>query len=247
MASPHVKSPQQRETAVLAVPNETKTLTLRPAQPTRFRLVTRAGKPVAGAKVRYFVSRKADAGSGPYPSDGLHGPVWATSDERGNVVLDTLEKFDPRDRKLGNDIYFFYIESPGLAPRFLGPIQAGENLGDLTVGPLLEASGEIRGTPAELAAFTAEWDQPEPVRRGNGGKGWDYAESQRLETKWEGDHLTSHLTNLRPGKLRIVSRFKHGGTPESRVYSRREPNKDDVVFEVDLTDSRKDLVVSNRR
>jgi hypothetical protein len=231
---------------VAAKPGEITTLTLRPAQPTRFRLITRDGKPVAGAKVRYFVRSKADASSGPYPSDGLHGPVWATSDARGEVLLDTLEKFDPQDRKLGNNIYFFYIESPGLAPRFLGPLQAGENLGDLTVGPLLEVRGEVRGTPAELGEFTAEWDQPEEIRRGDGKDGWQYAESKNLQTERHGDRLTFHLSGLRPGKLRIVSRFKRGGKSESHVYSRREPNEDDVVFAVDLTDSRQDLVITNQ-
>ena len=100
---------------VTAKPGETTTLTLRPAQPTRFRLVTRDGKPVTDAMIRYFVRSKADAGAGPYPMDGLHGSIWATPDVQGNVVLDMLEKFDPQDRKLGNDIYFFFIESRGLA------------------------------------------------------------------------------------------------------------------------------------
>ena len=105
----------------------------------------------------------------------------------------------------------------------------------------------MRGTPEELAAFSAEWDQPEPMKRGNGEIGWYYAESTPVETKRDGDRLTFHLTGLRPGKLRVVSRFKRGGKPISHVYSRREPNEDDVVFEVDLSESRGDLVITNRR
>ena len=123
---------------------------------------------------------------------------------RRRVVLDMLQKADPLDRKLGNNIYWFYVEPPSLAPLFLGPLQAGADLGDIVVGPLLEARGEVRGTPEELAAFSAEWDQPEPMKRGNGEIGWYYAESKPLETKRDGDKLTFHLTGLRPGKLRIV-------------------------------------------
>jgi hypothetical protein len=198
------------------------------------------------AEVRFFNRSKADASVGPYPTSGLHGDVWAASNVKGEVVLDMLQKFDPLDKKLGNNIYWFYIEPVAQAPLFIGPVEAGENLGDVVAGPFLEARGEIRGTPAELAAFSAEWDQPEPMKRGNREIGWHYAESAKLETQVDGDKLTFHLSSLRPGKLRIVSRFKTGGKPVSHVYSRREPNEDDVVFEVDLTDSRDDLVVTSQ-
>jgi hypothetical protein len=221
-------------------------LALKPAQPLRFRLVTRDGEPVSMAEVRFFNRSKADASVGPYPTSGLHGDVWAASNVKGEVVLDMLQKFDPLDKKLGNNIYWFYIEPVAQAPLFIGPVEAGENLGDVVAGPFLEARGEIRGTPAELAAFSAEWDQPEPMKRGNREIGWHYAESAKLETQVDGDKLTFHLSSLRPGKLRIVSRFKTGGKPVSHVYSRREPNEDDVVFEVDLTDSRDDLVVTSQ-
>ncbi len=221
-------------------------LVLKPADPVRFRLVTRDGQPVSLAKVRYFNRSKEKASVGPYPMSGLKGEVWATSDENGDVVLDTLQKFDPLDRKLGNNIYDFYIEPIELAPLFIGPIQAGDNLGEIRVGPFLEARGEIRGTPEELAAFAAEWDQPQPMQRGSGEVGWEYAESAKLEFQREGDNLTFHLTDLRPGKLRIVARFKQGGKPISHAYPRREPNEDDVVFEIDLQDSRDDLVVMSK-
>jgi len=246
----YVRSPGFEETRfydVAVKPDEVTVLTLSRAEPVRFRLVTRDGKPVAGAQVRYFNRSKVEASAGPYPTAGLKGPVWATSNAGGQVVLDTLQKIDPLDRKLGNNIYWFYVEPPGLAPLFLGPLQAGADLGDVVVGPLLEARGEVRGTPEELAVFSAEWDQPEPMKRGNGEIGWYYAESKRLETKRDGDKLTFHLRDLRPGKLRIVSRFKKGGKSIGHVFSRREPNEDDVVFEVELTDSRNDLVITNQR
>ena len=94
--------------------------------------------------------------------------------------------------------------------------------------------------------LAAEWDQPEPMKRGNGEVGWHYAESAKLETQVEGDKLTFHLSGLRPGKLRIVSRFKSGGKHVSHVYTRREPNEDDLVFEVELNKSRDDLVISSQ-
>lgn len=177
---------------------------------------------------------------------GTKGPTWGWSDKSGTVVLDTLQKFDPADNKLGNNIYWFYVEPLGLAPLFIGPVEAGQDLGDVEVSPLLEVKGEIRGTPAELAAFAAEWDQPAPMKRGNGEIGWHYAESKRLETEKNGDVLTFRLTGLGAGKLRIVSRFKQGGKPVGHVYTRREPNEDDVVFEIDLSESRDDLVVKNQ-
>ena len=102
--------------------------------------MTRDGKPVVGAKVRYFNRSKVEASAGPYPMAGLNGPVWATSNADGRVVLDMLQKVDPLDRKLGNNIYWFYVEPPGLAPLFLGPLQAGADLGDVVVGPLLEVT-----------------------------------------------------------------------------------------------------------
>jgi len=231
---------------VILKPESVIRLPLTPAQPLHFRLVTRAGQPVLGAEVRFFNRSKVEAGTGPYPTDGLKGDVWGVSNARGEVVLDTLQKFDPRDKKLGNNIYFFYIEPVALAPLFIGPVQAGENLGDIKVGPFLEARGEIRGTPQELAAFAAEWDQPAPMKRGNGQTAWEYAASEKLEIQRDGDKLTFHLTGLRPGKLRIVSRFKQGGKPVSHTYSKREPTADDVVFEIDLQDTRDDLVVDSK-
>lgn len=243
-----VRAPGFEETRFLDVdvqPKEVVPLTLTPAEKTRFRLVADGGKPVFGAAVRYFNRSKFDASSGPYPMEGLKGAVWATSNDNGEVVLDTLQKFDPLDKKLGNNIYHFYIEPVDLAPLFVGPLQAGQDLGEIRVGPFLEASGEVRGTAQELAAFSAEWDQPEPMLRGNGEVGWQYAESKPLEVRREGDKLVFNLSQLRPGKLRIVSRFKKGGKPVSHVYTRRDPNEDDVVFEIDLKVSRDDLVVRN--
>lgn len=244
-----VQAPGFEETRiydVTAKPDAVTALTLTPSQPLKFRLVTDDGQPVAGAEVRYFNRSKAGASAGPYPTSGLKGPVWAKSDANGAVVLDFLQKFDPADKSLGNNIYHFYIVPKELAPLFIGPVEAGQDLGTIAVGSYLEVTGEIRGTAEELAAFSAEWDQPEPMKRGNGEVGWHYAESKELTVRRDGDRLTFALDHLRPGKLRIVSRFKRGGKPISHVYTRREPNEDDVVFEIDLTETRDDLVVTNK-
>jgi hypothetical protein len=245
----NVQAPGFEETRiydVTAKPDAVTALTLTPSQPLKFRLVNDNGQPVAGAEVRYFIRSKADASAGPYPTSGLKGAVWGKSDSNGNVVLDFLQKFDPADKKLGNNIYHFYIVPKDLAPVFIGPVQAGEDLGAVAVGPFLEVTGEIRGTPEELAAFSAEWDQPQPMKRGNGEIESHYAESKVLNVRRNGDHLNFALDHLRPGKFRIVSRFKSGGKSVSHVYSRREPNEDDVVFEIDLAETRDDLVITNK-
>jgi hypothetical protein len=244
-----VRAPGFEETRLYDVavePDRETSLTLKAAEPARFRLVTAKGEPVAGAKVRYFNRSKDKASAGPYPTDGLQGPVWATSNAAGEVVLDTLRKFDPQDQKLGNDVYWFYIEPPNLAPLFIGPVQAGQDLGKITVSPFLEAAGEIRGTPAELDAFAAEWDQPYAMKWNNGKSSWDYVRSQPLKIKRDGNRLTFHLVGLSPGKLRIVSRFKKGGKPISHEYAKRVPNEDDVVFEIQLNQSRNDLVITSQ-
>jgi hypothetical protein len=247
-----VRAPGFEETRFYDVAIEedrpTATLKLTRGEPARFRLVTADGKPVAGASVRYFVRSKVKAGAGPYPSDGTNGPVWAVSNAKGEVVLDTLQKFDPMDvKQMGNNMYWFYVEPTELAPRFVGPIEAGQDLGDVAIGRLLAVSGEVHGTPEDLRAFQAEWDQPEPMKRGDGTIGWSYAESKPLAIKQEGDKLTFKLTGLRLGTLRIVSRFARGGKPIGHVNSRREPNEDDIVLEVDLKESRDDLVVENKK
>ncbi len=244
-----VRSPGFEETSfydVAVQANEITSLTVPKADPVGFRLVSRAGQPVVGAKVRLFNRSKKAASVGPYPMKGLKGPVWGTSDEHGIVVLDMLQLIDPNDSKLGNNIYFFYIEPLKRAPRFLGPLEAGDQPGDLEIGPWLEARGEIRGTEEELKNFAAEWDQSEPMVRGDGTVGWYYAQSKRLETTRVGDKLTFHLKNLRPGRLRIVSNFRADTKSTRHVYSRREPTEGDVVFDVNLQNSRNDLVVTNR-
>lgn len=169
--------------------------------------------------------------------------MWATSQADGVVLLDTLQRVDSFYAELGDAVYYFYVETPGLAPLFLGPVKAGQDLGDVTVGPFLEARGEVRGTPEELDRFAAEWDQPFELTSDNPDAAWLYAVSKPLETTREGDKLTFHLTGLRPGKLRIVANFGPQPRQVSHTYTRRDPQGSDIVVQVELKESIDDLVV----
>jgi hypothetical protein len=213
--------------------------------PARFRLVSADGKPVAGAKVRFFNKTSDGAASGPFPTDGLQGPVWATSRADGTVLLDSLQKTDPYYSSLGDAVYFFYVEPPaGLVGRFVGGVRAGLDLGEVAVSAPLEVKGEIRGTPEELSRFAAEWDQPFVQMTANADARFVYAVSAKLETKREGDKLTFHLTGLRPGTLRMISNFTAGPHSVSHTYGRRDPKGSDVVVEVELNGSMSNLVIT---
>jgi hypothetical protein len=176
--------------------------------------------------------------------NGIEGPIHAVSAEDGAVVLASLQKLNHGYEDLGPAVYFFYIETEGFAGRFLGPVKAGEDLGDVEMSRPLEVRGEIQGTPEELKNFAAEWDQPFTLKTANPTAAWDYAISQRLETKREGDKLTFHLTGLRPGKLRIISNFSSGTHHVKHTYTRRDPGESDVVVEVELTESLNDLIMT---
>lgn len=245
-----VRAPGYEEAVIYDVklgPDGLKQLELTPADPTRFRLVSSAaGKPIVGAKVRYFNKTSGLASSGPFPMDGIAGPVWAISGADGVVVLDTLQRVNPHYAKLGDAVYFFYVEPLNLAPQFVGPVKAGQDLGDIAIGPFLDVRGEVRGTPEELERFSAEWDQPFKLTTDNPTATWIYAVSQRLDTISTGDRLSFHLTGLRPGALRIISNFGPHPHSVSHTYGRRDPGKDDVVYETELKDSVKDLVITSQ-
>jgi hypothetical protein len=241
-----VVAPGYEETFLQGVefkPGETKRFELTPAEPTRFRLMA-DGQPVAGAKVRHFNKSSDDAGGGPYPMHGLQGAVHAVSAEDGTVVLASLQKVNQGYESLGAAVYYFYIEAEGFAGRFLGPVRAGVDLGDVELSRPLEVRGEIRGTPDELKNFAAEWDQPFELTSANPDAAWSYAVSQRLETKFDDGKLTFHLTGLRPGSLRIISNFSAGTHHVSHTYGRRDPKEGDVVVELELRESLDDLVIT---
>lgn len=224
-------------------PYEIKRFELTTAEPARFRVIAE-GRPVAGAKVRHFNKTSDNASAGPYPVNGLQGPIHAVSAEDGSVVLDSLQKVNHGYENLGAAVYFFYIEAEGYAGRFLGPVKAGADLGDVELSRSLEVRGEIHGTPEELKNFAAEWDQPFELKTANLAAAWSYAISQRLETNREGDKLTFHLTGLRPGPLRIISNFGPPPHHVSHTYTRRDPGESDVVVELELTKPLDDLVIT---
>lgn len=221
------------------------TLELTKAKPVTMQLHWK-GQPISGAKVRHFVRSKAKANGGPFPMKGMEGEVWATSNERGEVVLDTLQKTDPFDAKLGDNVYWFYIEPPAdFAGKLIGPITAGQELGAIALGKPITVRGEVHGTAAELDRFVAEWDQPEAVGKAGPDKPWDYAVSQNLEVRRVGDKLTFELKGLRPGRLRFVSNFE--GQSSGHEYAKRMVGPTDVVLELNLTESRSDVVLTSKK
>jgi hypothetical protein len=223
-------------------PGDVQRFELRPATPARLRLVTTDGQAVVGAKVRFFNKTSDLAGSGPFPTNGIGGPVWAESAPDGTVLLDSLQVINPLYPNLGNSMYFFYVEAEGFPGKFLGPVQAGNNLGDVVLSPPLEVSGEIRGTAEELDRFDAEWDQPFDQKTDKSD--FQYAVSQRLETTREGDKLTFKLTGLRPGKLRFIMSFAKRPHQVSHSYERRDPKGSDVLVELDVTESTSGVVLT---
>lgn len=216
--------------------------TLKQAAPTRLRIVSQSdGKPIANARVRFFNKTSGLAAAGPFPTDGIEGPVWATSSETGQVTLDSLQKTDPYYAKLGDAIYHFYVEAEGWAPTFVGPVKAGQDVGDVRLGRPFEVSGEIQGTPEQLEQFAAEWDQPAKMASDNPEATWLYAVSQPLEVTRDGDKLRFKLSGLRPGPLRIVANFGPRPHQVSHTYGRRDPKGSDEVIEFELREARHDL------
>jgi Tol biopolymer transport system component len=245
-----VRVPGYEETIFYDVtlkPDEPTSLTLVPAVPAQFRLVSSIdGSPIVGATVRYFNRSASKASGGPYPMQGIEGPIWAVSGPDGTVVLDSLQQKHPQGERLGASVYWFYVESPDKGPVFVGPVKAGDDLGDILVAPLLEVHGEVRGTKDELASFSAEWDQPAEMKTDNPDATWLYAISRELPVTRENDKLVFRLSGLRSGRFRIISRFGQGIKPVSHTYSRRDPNEDDIVLDIELTQSTSGIVISAR-
>ncbi|MCA9188024.1 MAG: hypothetical protein KDA99_20490, partial [Planctomycetales bacterium] len=233
-------------------PNRKSTFTLKRSQTTRFVVVAATdGRPIANARVRFFHRTSALASSGPFPTDGISGPVWTSSDEQGRVVLESLQAINPYYEKLGDSIYYFYVEPQRsdrerYGPAFVGPVRAGQELGPVKLWPLIDVSGEIHGTPEELDRFAAEWDQPVTLTTDNPQATWMYAVSDKLTTARGDGKLTFKLTGLRAGTLRIVSNFGPRPHSVSHTYARRDPGPSDVVTTFELTNARDDIVIENR-
>ncbi|MEM7454678.1 MAG: hypothetical protein AAF456_10040 [Planctomycetota bacterium] len=213
--------------------------------PATLRLIDENGTPVEGVNVRYFNHSFENAGSDPYPVQGLEGPVYGSSDNAGNVRIDFLEHHTAGEAdQPGDKVYWFYVEPIGnLASKFIGPIKAGDDAGDVLLSNFVEIKGEIHGTPEQLQNLAAHWDQEFEMLRGDDESSWAYARSERLSFSIEGDKAVFRLTNLRPGKLRIVGTF----APRPHTYSfnnaRRTAGSADWEFEIELTESSDDIVI----
>lgn len=219
----------------------TSTVSLIPSDAIVLKLVDQDGNPVEGAEVRDFVSTRKTAGGYPFPTKGINGPIHGVSDDMGVVLLDMVQKLTEKesDRK----IYTFCIVAEGYAHRFAGPVEAGSDLGTIELSPVLTFEGKIEGTPKELRNFDATWDQPTPLVLGNGKTSSLYANSAKLETWWEGDSLGFRILSLRPGKLRIIGNFSPRPHQVKKVFNRREPTESDQVFEFEVIESRKDVIL----
>ncbi len=234
-------------------PDEVKQIELKVATPSCFKVLSAVdGKPLVGAKGRFFNKTSAKASAGPIPMHGLEGPVWAVTGEEGLLKFDSLQKVDPYYKDLGDALYYFCVEAPPgpngekspFPSRIIGPVRAGKELETITLGPPLDVSGEIHGTAEELKRFAAEWDQPLEMKSDNPDATWIYAVSKTLETNVDGDKLTFHLTGLAPGKLRFISNFGPHPHQVSHTYARRDPKGSDVVVEVELKESMTGLVLT---
>lgn len=230
-------------------PGKVKNFELKRADESSFRIVTDQGEPIAGATVRFFNKTSAKASSGPFPVKGIEGDVWAKSGADGRVMLRSLQKVNPIYENLGDALYYFYIESSSadLAPRFLGPVKAGQNLGDVPLRPYIDVEGEIHGTKEQLDRFSAEWDQPFELVSENPDATWLYANSKRLRTTRDGDKLKFQLRGLHHGKLRIISNFGPRPHSVSHTYGRRDVKGDDQLFEFDLDQSTVRLAIALKK
>ncbi|MFT5300514.1 MAG: hypothetical protein ACI814_001291, partial [Mariniblastus sp.] len=203
------------------------------ADPIKFRLIDDRGQPIAGAKIRHFVRTRSESESYPFPVTGTQGVVLAESNEHGHVVLDSVQS---------GYLYTFFVQPKRHAARFVSAIEAGENLAELELVMPFEVSGVIQGTPEQLKRFSAEWDQAVAILLKDGTSNFEYANSKKLAVQRDGDQLTFRLSNLRPGKLRIIANVQQ----RKRVnheYAKRTVGDDDQLFTFELMGPRNDLIL----
>ncbi len=204
------------------------------SQPIVMTLVDANGKPVSDAKIRYFIRTGETSQNYPYPVKGTNGEIYAKSDQHGDVILDSVQS---------GYIYTFYVEPENLAPVFISGIPVGTDLGTIELVPPFDVSGVIKGTPDQLKRFSAEWDQPTDMKLADGSTSFLYAVSSKLDATRDGDRVKFRISNLRPGKLRIIANF--GPQPHTASYANtlREVGPNDELFEFNLDGARDDLVI----
>ena len=107
-------------------------LTLPHAKPLTGEVLSPAGQPVAGIKVRQY----AKMNSGRSQSGGPSGPVLAVTDAQGRFTLDTLED---------GTSYFLVAESAEFGRQWIRISTPRTERVSIRFGPLLTVSGVIRG------------------------------------------------------------------------------------------------------
>ena len=145
---------------VLLKPDETKRLELTPAAPTRFRLVSSVdGKPVAGAKVRFFNKTSDTPAAGPIRRTASGGRSGPRPGPTGRSARHTAED-RPVLRQARRRRLFFYIEAPGLAGRFLGGVKAGRTWGTSSSAPPWKSVARSAARPRNWIASRPSGTSP---------------------------------------------------------------------------------------
>ena len=182
---------------------------LTPAQPTKLRIVsTKDGQPIAGAKLRFFSRVRAGSFLMPFRYYG-NDEIWGESDADGLVVLTTLRAIDPVPTNMpGLASYAFRIDAPNHAPRYLGDVQAGADLGDIAFAEPLEVRGEIAHELNERVSLQVR--QPTVAQGGSDGRGdWMTAPTVNVNGK-----ATFHLTNLQPRQFDLYILYSNAAEPQ---------------------------------
>lgn len=186
---------------------------LSPSKPTELRIVTDDGRPVAGAKVRLFGRVREHSLLQPYFNYG-DGPIWGTSNSDGRVELTNLRAIDPvRTNDPGKASYAFRIDAPGFAPQFVADVTAGSDVGDVSISPALQITGELVRNSQDPEHVRLQYRQPSIAQGGNGGRGgWEVVEPVEVDGK-----LTFRLSGLKSGKIDMFILYENA--------MRRSPGK----------------------
>ena len=156
-----------------------------PTPAARFQLVDSHGRPVPGANIRLFSRVRAGFFMSPRIQRESR-PVWATSDDQGRVELTTLCKIDPMPTNMpGPAEYAFEINSPGLAPSYIGNVRAGSDLGRIVLSDSLSVQGQIIRDAQRPERVHVKWRQATVAQGTDAGKGdWTTATLEEKMADW---------------------------------------------------------------
>jgi hypothetical protein len=137
---------QQFDEVALNTEGDTE-LTLTPTPPATLRIVSDAtGEPIEGATVR--PAAWVGASNQIFPGGG---DLWGESDAEGHAVLASLA---------AGDRYWFHVAAPGFAPALMGPMKAGEDVGEVRLGPPIVVSGKVILSGHPNGPISIRWSQP---------------------------------------------------------------------------------------